>query len=104
MINREWQDVFVLWYPNESDEYGQKRQNIPTRQTVEMVCKVYSQTNVTDPRYIDIDLVGLTEEHTITDKNEVEIIDNNFGIPTGTYLVKYVIPSSRLYQILLKKK
>lgn len=104
MINREWQEVKVLWYSNEVDEYGQKRQGEPTIENVEMVCKVYSQANVTDPRYIDIDVLGLTDNHTITDKNEVVISNNPFGIPVGTYTVKYVIPNSRHYQILMKKK
>ena len=69
-----------------------------------MVCKVYSQSNVTDPRYLDVDVIGLTENWNITTKNEIEILDNPFNIPTGTYIVRYVIPSSRLFQILMQRK
>lgn len=104
MINREWQEVKVLTYSNEVDEYGQQRQGEPTEENVDMVCKIFSQVNVTDPRYIDIDVIGLTKNHTISDKNEIVISENPFDIPEGTYIVKYVIPTSRLYQILLKKK
>jgi hypothetical protein len=69
-----------------------------------MVCHIYSQDNVQDPRFVDIDVLGLTEERNITVDNEVVISDNNFGIPTGTYVVKYVIPTSRLTQVFLKRK
>lgn len=70
-----------------------------------MVCKIYSQVNVADPRYIDIDVIGLTRNHNISDKNEVVINENKFGIPVGTYDIKYVIPTNRLYyQVLMKKK
>lgn len=104
MINREWQDVEVLWYSSDLDEYGQKRQSEPTVQTVEMVCKIYSQTNVTDPRYIDIDVIGLVDSCFITDKNEVRIKENPFNIPVGEYQVRYVIPSTRYTQVLMKRK
>ncbi len=96
MINREWQTVHVLTYSDEVDDYGQKRQGEFTSRDVEMVCKIYSQTNVTDPRYIDVDVIGLTYDKNITDKNVIIIGDDRFN-------VKYVIPSSRLIQILMTK-
>lgn len=104
VFNRELQEVEVLWFSKTKDSYGQYRQDAPTVQNIEMVCKIYSQSNVEDPRYVDIDVIGLTEERTITTENEIVIKENDFGIPTGTYIVKYVIPSSRLYQILMKRK
>ena len=61
-----------------------------------MVCKIYSQTNVTDPRYVDVDLIGLTKDKDITDENVIVVGDEKFN-------VKYIIPSSRLYQILMKR-
>ena len=61
-----------------------------------MVCKIYSQTNVTDPRYVDVDLIGLTKDKDITDDNVIIVGDEKFNI-------KYIIPSSRLYQILMKR-
>lgn len=103
MINREWQNVKVLWYPNTVDEYGQKRQGEPTIENVKMVCKIYSQANVTDPRYIDIDVLGLVNHNIISDKNEVIIEENAFNIPTGKYEIKYVIPTNRLTQVLMKR-
>ena len=96
MINREWQDVQVLTYSDELDEYGQKRQGTPTVRIVEMVCKIYSQSNVDDPRYVDVDVIGLTKDKDITDENVIIIGDEKFNI-------KYVIPSSRLYQILMQR-
>ena len=96
MIQREWQDVQVLSYEDIVDEYGQKRQGTPTIRIVEMVCKIYSQTNVTDPRYVDVDLIGLTKDKDITDENVIVIGDEKYN-------VKYVIPSSRLYQILMTR-
>jgi len=96
MINREWQDVQVLTYSDDLDEYGQKRQGTPTVRIVEMVCKIYSQSNVDDPRYVDVDVIGLTKDKDITDENVIIIGDEKFNI-------KYVIPSSRLYQILMQR-
>ena len=61
-----------------------------------MVCKIYSQTNVTDPRYVDVDLIGLTKDKDITDENVIVVGDEKFN-------VKYIIPSSRLYQILMTR-
>lgn len=69
-----------------------------------MVCKIYSQVNVTDPRYVDIDVIGLINNRIISDKNEVVISENKYGIPEGTYIVKYVIPTNRLTQVLMKRK
>ena len=96
MINREWQDVQVLTYSDDLDEYGQKRQGEPTVRVVEMVCKIYSQTNVEDPRYVDVDVIGLTKDKQITTDNVLIVGDEKFN-------VKYVIPSSRLYQILMQR-
>ena len=97
MINREWEDVQVLSYSDEPDEYGQKRQGAHISRTVKMVVKIYSQTNeFNDPKYVDVDLIGLTKDKDITDKNELIIDDVK-------YIVKYVIPSSRLYQVLMKR-
>lgn len=96
MIQNEWQRVEVLSYQNTVDEYGQKRQGTPTGRLVEMVCKIYSQTNVTDPRYVDVDVIGLTYDKEITDENVIIINGDRYN-------VKYIIPSSRLYQILMKR-
>ena len=86
----------VLSYEDVVDEYGQKRQGTPTARVVEMVCKIYSQTNVTDPRYVDVDVIGLTYDKEITDKNVIIINGDKYNI-------KYIIPSSRLTQVLMKR-
>lgn len=96
MINREWQTVDVLTYTNSEDEYGQSRQNTPTVNTVQMVCKLQSQSLTGDMRYVDIDMIGITEDTSITDHNQVKI--NNVK-----YNVSYVIPSRRYTQVLMKK-
>lgn len=95
MINREWKKVNILTYSNEIDEYGQSRQSTPTKQEIEMVCKIYTQTNTNDMLYVDVDTIGITKCSTITNKNEIEIDGSNYN-------VKYVIPSGRYYQILMK--
>lgn len=96
MINREMRPVSVVSFTAGTDAYGQKRQNGSTTKEVQMVVKVYHQTNVDDIRYNDVTDIGITKATDITDENEI-IIDNN------RYSVLYVIPSSRYYQILMKK-
>lgn len=97
MIMREMKPVSVVTFTSGTDAYGQKNKNGSTTRTVDMVVKIYKQTNVDDIRFTDVTDIGLTYDKTITDANEV-IIDGNH------YNVLYVIPSNRLYQILLKKK
>lgn len=97
MINREYQKVNILTYNSETDEYGQVRQDTPTKTVIDMVCKVYTQTNTNDMRYVDVELIGLTKCNSITNKNEIEIND-------VIYTVMYVVPSRTYYQILMKKK
>lgn len=96
MINREWKTVQVITFSNELDEYGQKRQGSSTSRDIQMVCKIYTQNNVDDPKYVDVDMLGLTKETNITDANQIEI-DN------VKYNIKYIIPSGRLTQILMNK-
>ena len=69
----------------------------PTQRNVEMVCKVYSQMDVDNPKYNSIELLGITKDKDISTENEIKI--NN-----QIYVVKYVIPSGKYYQILMEKK
>lgn len=93
---RELIPVSVVSFTAGTDAYGQKRNLGSTTRTVEMMVKVYSQSNVSDVRYNDVTNIGLTKDSSITDENQI-IID---GV---TYNVLYVIPSGRLHQVLMKK-
>lgn len=97
MINREWKQVTVKAFSNTTDEYGQLHKGTPTTHTTDMVVKIYNQSNVANPLYVDVTDIGLTKDNTIVAGNEV-IVDTN------TYQVLYVIPSSRLIQVLMKRK
>lgn len=96
IFNRELKPVSVVSFTTGTDAYGQKRKQGSTSRTVEMFVKVYSQSNVSDVRYCDVTNIGLTYDASITDKNQI-VIDG------ATYNVLYVIPSGRMYQILMKK-
>lgn len=95
MIQREWQKVSINSYANTVDEYGQKRTGKPTVVGVDMVVKPYLNTNVSDVRFVDVELIGLT-------KAPVEV-GNTVTIGTDEYNVLYTIPSGRLLQVLMKK-
>ena len=96
MINRELQPVEVLTYSG-VDSVGQRRQGEPTTRTVEMFFKVYSQSNVADPRYIDCDLIGLTKDFTITTSNVIKINEDKYSI-------KYILHSPRYLVVFMKKQ
>lgn len=96
MIQREWQTVKVNTYTGNADTYGQIRQDTPTQTDVEMVVKIYSQTNVSDPRYVDVELIGLTKDKWITDANTITI-------NSQLYIIKRIIPSGKYNQILMQK-
>ena len=99
MINREKQSVSVITFTTGTDAYGQKnKKGIADTRTVDMYIKVYNQTPVDDIRYTDVTDIGLTTDKLITDSNE--IIDEN----GAHYNILYAIPSSRYYQILMKRK
>lgn len=95
MINREMKQVIVNVFSNTPDSYGQLHKSTPTGRYVDMMIKNKSIVNVNDPRFIDVTDIGLTKDREIKAGNEV--VDND-----KTYLVLYVIPSSRLTQVMLK--
>ena len=95
-FNRELKPVSVVSFTTGTDAYGQKRKQGSTTRTVKMYVKVYAQSNVSDVRYCDVTNIGLTYDTSITDENQI-VIDG------ATYNVLYVIPSGRMYQILMKK-
>ena len=96
MINRDKQLVKVITFTSGKDEYGRPRKNGSTKREVEMFVSIYQQRNVNDIRYVDVSTIGLTEDKDITDANQIMIGDDK-------YQVLYVIPSRRLYQVLMKK-
>lgn len=97
MINREWQTVNLLTYSTTVDEYGQFRTNTPTSKDIEMVVKIFAQTEVDNPKYVNIEKIGITKEKNISTENEIKI-DNQL------YVVRFIIPSGKYYQILMEKK
>ena len=96
MINREWQKVKVVTFSDELDKYGQKRQGESTEREIEMVVKIYTQSNVEDPKYVDVDMIGITKDKDITDANQIEIGDDRYN-------VKFIIPSGRYCQVFMSK-
>lgn len=96
MINREMKPVEVLTYTG-VDSVGQKRMGEPTTREVEMFLKVYTQSNVADPRYIDCDLIGLTKDFTINTSNVIKVENDKYSI-------KYILNTPRYLVIYLKKQ
>lgn len=96
MIIREMKQVTVSSYNSTLDAYGQQHKSGKADRYVDMVIKIVSQSNINDPRFLDITNLGLTRDTAIKAGNEV--LDG-----TTKYLVMYVIPTSRLTQVLLKR-
>lgn len=96
MINREWKQVVIKAYSNATDDFGQLRQVVSSTFTDKMVIKISSQTNVTDPRYVDVTEVGITPS---------KLIKAGYVVEDGAtkYDVLYVIPSSRYTTVLMRK-
>ena len=95
-IQRELQSANVLVYGLSTDDYGQLEAGIPTQRTIQMAVKVYSQQNVDDPRYVDVELVGLTKDTSIVPGEVISLAQ-------GDYRVKYVIPTGRWTELMLIK-
>lgn len=93
MINRELKRVTYRAFDNTKDAYGQLKQSF-TDKDIDMMIKIQTQVNVEDPRFVDCDSVGICKELLVAGN---KIIDGD-----KTYLIKYVIPSSRYQQALLK--
>lgn len=97
-IFRELQSATVTGYDTESagvysvDDYGQLVPSSTTRD-IEITLKPYSQQNVTDPRYVDVEAVGLTRDYIAPG----EVI----SLAQGDFRVKYVIPTPRWQEALL---
>lgn len=95
MINNEMRTVTIKHFMETLNDYGEKVLSTDST-TAEMMVKQYSQTNVQDPRFVDVQYIGLTKA--AISINEVVSID-------GTdYMVLYVIPSGRYTQVMLKER
>ena len=94
-INRELQSATIRTYSSTVDDYGQLTLSETTR-TADIAYKVYSQQNVADPRYVDVEGVGFTHDTSIVPGEVISFAQ-------GDYRVKYVIPSGRWYQLMLVK-
>jgi len=94
-ITRELQSATIKAYGPTVDTYGQLVQSDGTR-TAEIAYKVYAQQNVTDPRFVDVEAIGLTKDTSIVPG---EVI----SLAKGDFRVKYVIPTGRWQQLMLVK-
>jgi len=95
MINNEMKSVSLLTFDNSVDDYGQPRKGTSTSSTIEMCVKEYSQQNVDNPKYVDVELLGLT-------KAEVGL-ENMIQIDTVKYDVLHVTKSKRYNEVFLRK-
>lgn len=93
MINNEMKSVEVLTY-SEVNSVGQKRMGEPTTKTVDMFIKIYSQSNVADPRYLDVDLIALSKDYEISTSNVIKVENDKYNVKfilkTPRYLVLYL--------------
>lgn len=91
MINRENRPITVLRYKDTLNEYGQSKCVVDKQINTQMCIHIYTQTNVTDPRYVDCDYVGITKNRDITVNDDIlfgDICCNvMYIIPTRTYLI-----------------
>lgn len=95
-ITRELQSATIKSYGLTVDAYGQLEQGTPTTRTADIMFKVYGQQNVQDPRYVDVEAVGLTKDKSIVPGEVISFAQ-------GDFRVKYVIPTSRWQELLLVK-
>lgn len=95
MINNEMKSVEVLTY-NEVNSVGQKRMGEPTTKTVDMFIKIYSQSNVADPRYLDVDLIALSKDYEISTSNVIKVENDKYN-------VKFILKTPRYLVLYLKK-
>lgn len=96
MIHRELQSATVKSYGLTVDDYGQLEQKPPVTRTADIMVKISMQQNVQDPRYLDIEMVGLTKDTSIVPGEVISLAQ-------GDYRVKYVVPTSRWQELLLAK-
>lgn len=82
--------VEVLTY-NEVNSVGQKRMGEPTTKTVDMFIKIYSQSNVADPRYLDIDLIALSKDYEISTSNVIKVENDKYNVKYTLFTPRYLV-------------
>lgn len=101
MINRDWQEATVTTLSGalaNIDEYGQPTViNSESARTIQVYKKIYAQTNVADPRYVDCEEIALTKDKEVT-TSDILTVDGT------SYAVKYIIPSPKYSTLLLQRK
>lgn len=95
-ITRELQSATIKTYGLTVDTYGQLEQGTPTTRQADIAFKVYAQQNVQDPRYVDVEAVGLTKDTSIVPGEVISFAQ-------GDFRVKYVIPTGRWQELMLVK-
>lgn len=80
-------------FTDTKDAYGQLKRSY-TDTDIDMMIRIRSQVNVEDPRFINCDKIGITEEN---------LTSGNYIVDDKEYLIQYVIPSGRFNQIFLKE-
>ena len=93
MINRELQTVTIKSFAETLNDYGEKTLS-ETTTSAEMMVKPYSQANVQDPRFVDVEYIGLTKANVS--------IENVVTIDGTDYMVLFVIPSRRYNEVFMK--
>ena len=93
MINRELQTVTIKSFAETLNDYGEKTLS-ETTSSAEMMVKPYSQANVQDPRFVDVEYIGLTKASVST-----ENVVTFGGID---HMVLFVIPSMRYNEVFMK--
>lgn len=92
-ITRELQSATIKAPGTTVDAYGQIVQSGVIR-TADIAFKVYAQTNVQDPRYVDVEAIGLTKDTSIVPGEVITFAQ-------GDFRVKYVIPTGRWTELML---
>lgn len=87
--------VKKLTYSDELDEYGQQRQSEPTISDVKVIWKLNDQMNVNNPDYVDVDVILLTKDNSVSDSNQIMRGSDKYNI-------KKIIPG-KYNQIFLKR-
>ena len=98
MINREKTPISIIRYEDTVDEYGQTKRYIKEEIASEMVVHIYSQTNVTNPKYVDIDYLGIYNPQVNISIDDDIIFNNN------QCSVMYIVPANRYNIVYMKKK
>ena len=95
LLNREMAAVTLQSFSSELDSYGQ-RQTAPDTTSIDMAIKPYAHANVDDPRFDNVEIIGLT-------KSEVSTM-NRIQLGSGDlYEVLHVQPGERFNQVFMRK-